>query len=81
MTRNPDAVCGNCPYRDSKNKCRRNPPVFYAYGEEHGSNGEYHYTTESDVTWPSVKDDDWCGEHPDFDISPAIFRKYIEESE
>lgn len=46
-------TCKTCSFRPSGTKCRRFPPLA-AVGAA--------------ALWPSTKDDDWCGEHPELSI-------------
>ena len=63
-TRNPEAVCGNCPYVDSEGGrfvCCRYAPMPRLSDEDEG---------DLDVRWRAqwgcVNPEFWCGDHPDF---------------
>ena len=62
--RNPDAVCGSCPYwaRITSARVRgntRKPP----WGGVCKRVAPVRMNLES---WPRLTEDNWCGEHPDF---------------
>jgi hypothetical protein len=58
--------CNNCPY-------------FYAQKDTHGpqqgqcrrSTPQMHNNSTTWGTWPVVKEDWWCGKHPDFENPKA----------
>lgn len=59
MERNPEAVCGTCPFWSGtmsilSAKCRYSHPEELAISEE------------SMNDWTDTNHEWWCGEHPDF---------------
>ena len=71
MKRNPKATCGTCPFWKASNEespfgsCRAKLPVFH-------SSVARDPVFADEGTWPSTEADDWCGQHPDFDLDAAI---------
>lgn len=61
MKRNPEAVCGNCPYFDER------------YPDDpDGKHGWCKKTIQELTTYASM----WCGEHPDFELKDEDGLKY-----
>ena len=64
--RNVDATCATCPYwsGDKNNRiadCRKNARCIEVHGD---------MTTDT-YTFPSVRAEHWCGEHPEFFLETA----------
>lgn len=64
----PRPMCKTCIYGNEENgvagiQCRRHAPTAVVMQQEILTKaGKY---TVSDVSWPVMDGDDWCGEHPD----------------
>lgn len=63
-TRNPEAVCGKCPYWEAE-ECRRTPPIRQEHGVLRELNHPYPNVTYKSK-YPRTASDQWCGEHPSF---------------
>ena len=69
MKRNPDATCGNCPYHEVETEADIESREVWEHGVcRKRSPMQLVLNSVLNLTWASVQRDDWCGEHPDFEM-------------
>ena len=68
MTRNPDAICGTCPYWEGwpEDVDEEDWPTYIGTCKRRpfADNSDDNWTNSA---WVAVNYSNWCGEHPDFE--------------